>query len=191
MKHARAIELIKNGGRKVRLFLKRGDGSVPEYGGSNYENIPFLPPGITPWMICLKIWSGDSFFSLSLFLLFHQCLTNLGNKWFIASLVLNFLYTFSSFACYYGLFWGHSVQARSSSKQYFLVIRGGKNLGQKNPTHPTVLSDQTRNVYWTVPNCLSADELFSCSSDQCRNPVLPYWSCSLCWAVVLGCCLYL
>lgn len=48
MKHARAIELIKNGGRKVRLFLKRGDGSVPEYGGSNYENIPFLPPGITP-----------------------------------------------------------------------------------------------------------------------------------------------
>nr|XP_028575312.1 membrane-associated guanylate kinase, WW and PDZ domain-containing protein 1 isoform X20 [Podarcis muralis] len=48
MKHARAIELIKNGGRKVRLFLKRGDGSVPEYGGSNYENVPFLPPGITP-----------------------------------------------------------------------------------------------------------------------------------------------
>nr|XP_009919534.1 PREDICTED: membrane-associated guanylate kinase, WW and PDZ domain-containing protein 1-like [Haliaeetus albicilla] len=47
MKHARAIELIKNGGRRVRLFLKRGDGSVPEYGGSNYENIPFFP-GITP-----------------------------------------------------------------------------------------------------------------------------------------------
>lgn len=60
MKHARAIELIKNGGRRVRLFLKRGDGSVPEYGGSNYENIPFFP-GITPWMICLKIWSGNSF----------------------------------------------------------------------------------------------------------------------------------
>lgn len=31
MKHSRAIELIKNGGRRVRLFLKRGDGSVPEY----------------------------------------------------------------------------------------------------------------------------------------------------------------
>ncbi|XP_052465893.1 membrane-associated guanylate kinase, WW and PDZ domain-containing protein 1 isoform X9 [Carassius gibelio] len=31
MKHARAIELIKNGGRKVHLVLKRGDGSVPEY----------------------------------------------------------------------------------------------------------------------------------------------------------------
>uniref|UniRef100_A0A4W5MVZ9 Membrane associated guanylate kinase, WW and PDZ domain containing 1 n=1 Tax=Hucho hucho TaxID=62062 RepID=A0A4W5MVZ9_9TELE len=33
MKHARAIELIKNGGRRARLVLKRGDGSVPEYGG--------------------------------------------------------------------------------------------------------------------------------------------------------------
>ncbi|XP_031423337.1 membrane-associated guanylate kinase, WW and PDZ domain-containing protein 1b isoform X9 [Clupea harengus] len=31
MKHARAIELIKNGGRRVHLVLKRGDGSVPEY----------------------------------------------------------------------------------------------------------------------------------------------------------------
>uniref|UniRef100_A0A3B4Z6S5 Membrane-associated guanylate kinase, WW and PDZ domain-containing protein 1-like n=1 Tax=Stegastes partitus TaxID=144197 RepID=A0A3B4Z6S5_9TELE len=34
MKHARAIELIKNGGRRAHLVLKRGDGSVPEYGGS-------------------------------------------------------------------------------------------------------------------------------------------------------------
>uniref|UniRef100_A0A672H277 Membrane associated guanylate kinase, WW and PDZ domain containing 1b n=1 Tax=Salarias fasciatus TaxID=181472 RepID=A0A672H277_SALFA len=33
MKHARAIELIKNGGRHAHLVLKRGDGSVPEYGG--------------------------------------------------------------------------------------------------------------------------------------------------------------
>uniref|UniRef100_A0A8C5D9U8 Membrane associated guanylate kinase, WW and PDZ domain containing 1b n=1 Tax=Gouania willdenowi TaxID=441366 RepID=A0A8C5D9U8_GOUWI len=33
MKHARAIELIKNGGRRAHLVLKRGDGSVPEYGG--------------------------------------------------------------------------------------------------------------------------------------------------------------
>lgn len=32
MKHSRAIELIKNGGRWARLVLKRGDGSVPEYG---------------------------------------------------------------------------------------------------------------------------------------------------------------
>uniref|UniRef100_A0A669BTF8 Membrane-associated guanylate kinase, WW and PDZ domain-containing protein 1 n=1 Tax=Oreochromis niloticus TaxID=8128 RepID=A0A669BTF8_ORENI len=35
MKHSRAIELIKNGGRRARLVLKRGDGSVPEYDGSN------------------------------------------------------------------------------------------------------------------------------------------------------------
>ena len=34
MKHSRAIELIKNGGRRARLVLKRGDGSVPEYGRS-------------------------------------------------------------------------------------------------------------------------------------------------------------
>uniref|UniRef100_A0A8C2Z2J0 Membrane-associated guanylate kinase, WW and PDZ domain-containing protein 1 n=1 Tax=Cyclopterus lumpus TaxID=8103 RepID=A0A8C2Z2J0_CYCLU len=35
MKHARAIELIKSGGRRVHLVLKRGDGSVPEYGGGH------------------------------------------------------------------------------------------------------------------------------------------------------------
>ncbi|XP_027023323.1 membrane-associated guanylate kinase, WW and PDZ domain-containing protein 1 isoform X21 [Tachysurus fulvidraco] len=35
MKHSRAIELIKNGGRRARLVLKRGDGSVPEYGMIN------------------------------------------------------------------------------------------------------------------------------------------------------------
>ncbi|XP_032067614.1 membrane-associated guanylate kinase, WW and PDZ domain-containing protein 1 isoform X19 [Thamnophis elegans] len=40
MKHARAIELIKNGGRKVRLFLKRGDGSVPEYDPSSDRSSP-------------------------------------------------------------------------------------------------------------------------------------------------------
>ncbi|XP_044026418.1 membrane-associated guanylate kinase, WW and PDZ domain-containing protein 1b isoform X6 [Siniperca chuatsi] len=34
MKHARAIELIKSGGRRAHLVLKRGDGSVPEYDGS-------------------------------------------------------------------------------------------------------------------------------------------------------------
>ncbi|KAM5231382.1 membrane-associated guanylate kinase, WW and PDZ domain-containing protein 1 isoform 31-T31 [Hipposideros larvatus] len=38
MKHSRAIELIKNGGRRVRLFLKRGDGSVPEYDPSSDRN---------------------------------------------------------------------------------------------------------------------------------------------------------
>ncbi|XP_060766192.1 membrane-associated guanylate kinase, WW and PDZ domain-containing protein 1b [Neoarius graeffei] len=43
MKHTRAIELIKSGGRTAHLVLKRGDGSVPEYGGSIYENVPFSP----------------------------------------------------------------------------------------------------------------------------------------------------
>ncbi|XP_035376263.1 membrane-associated guanylate kinase, WW and PDZ domain-containing protein 1 isoform X3 [Electrophorus electricus] len=38
MKHARAIELIKNGGRTVHLVLKRGDGSVPDYDGSDDVN---------------------------------------------------------------------------------------------------------------------------------------------------------
>ncbi|KAI7811959.1 putative membrane-associated guanylate kinase, partial [Triplophysa rosa] len=32
MSHTRAIELIKAGGRRVRLLLKRGTGQVPEYG---------------------------------------------------------------------------------------------------------------------------------------------------------------
>ncbi|XP_063796993.1 membrane-associated guanylate kinase, WW and PDZ domain-containing protein 1 [Pseudophryne corroboree] len=40
MKHARAIELIKNGGRRVRLSLKRGDGSVPEYEPNSDRNSP-------------------------------------------------------------------------------------------------------------------------------------------------------
>ncbi|XP_019736179.1 membrane-associated guanylate kinase, WW and PDZ domain-containing protein 1-like isoform X3 [Hippocampus comes] len=34
MKHSRAIELIKSGGPRVHLVLKRGDGSVPEYDGT-------------------------------------------------------------------------------------------------------------------------------------------------------------
>ncbi|XP_068170444.1 membrane-associated guanylate kinase, WW and PDZ domain-containing protein 1b isoform X4 [Antennarius striatus] len=38
MTHARAIELIKNGGRRAHLMLKRGDGSVPEYDGSPNDN---------------------------------------------------------------------------------------------------------------------------------------------------------
>uniref|UniRef100_A0A3Q2CJL2 Membrane-associated guanylate kinase, WW and PDZ domain-containing protein 1 n=1 Tax=Cyprinodon variegatus TaxID=28743 RepID=A0A3Q2CJL2_CYPVA len=37
MTHARAIELIKAGGRRVRLLLKRGTGQVPEYGGSAWN----------------------------------------------------------------------------------------------------------------------------------------------------------
>ncbi|KAM7423135.1 hypothetical protein PAMA_010927 [Pampus argenteus] len=38
MKHARAIELIKSGGRRAHLVLKRGDGSVPEYDGSPIDS---------------------------------------------------------------------------------------------------------------------------------------------------------
>ncbi|XP_054641512.1 membrane-associated guanylate kinase, WW and PDZ domain-containing protein 1b isoform X3 [Dunckerocampus dactyliophorus] len=38
MKHSRAIELIKSGGRRVHLVLKRGDGSVPEYDGTHIDS---------------------------------------------------------------------------------------------------------------------------------------------------------
>eukprot|EP00063_Salmo_salar_P004550 XP_013979385.1 PREDICTED: membrane-associated guanylate kinase, WW and PDZ domain-containing protein 2-like isoform X1 [Salmo salar] len=42
MTHARAIELIKAGGRRVRLLLKRGTGQVPEYvdSASPWDAIP-------------------------------------------------------------------------------------------------------------------------------------------------------
>ncbi|XP_054993074.1 membrane-associated guanylate kinase, WW and PDZ domain-containing protein 1 isoform X11 [Sorex araneus] len=46
MKHSRAIELIKNGGRRVRLFLKRGDGSVPEYDPSSDRHGPAGAQGV-------------------------------------------------------------------------------------------------------------------------------------------------
>ena len=39
MTHARAIELIKAGGRRVRLLLKRGTGQVPEYGGFLWHSV--------------------------------------------------------------------------------------------------------------------------------------------------------
>lgn len=47
MKHSRAIELIKNGGRRARLVLKRGDGSVPEYDGSS-DGYPPTPGAQNP-----------------------------------------------------------------------------------------------------------------------------------------------
>lgn len=40
MTHARAIELIKSGGRRVRLLLKRGTGQVPEYGENRHLAAP-------------------------------------------------------------------------------------------------------------------------------------------------------
>ncbi|XP_038173795.1 membrane-associated guanylate kinase, WW and PDZ domain-containing protein 1 isoform X13 [Arvicola amphibius] len=54
MKHSRAIELIKNGGRRVRLFLRRGDGSVPEYA--------MIPPNIAACMRNEKL--GEACFYL-------------------------------------------------------------------------------------------------------------------------------
>ncbi|XP_035633393.1 membrane-associated guanylate kinase, WW and PDZ domain-containing protein 1-like isoform X6 [Oncorhynchus keta] len=59
MKHARAIELIKDGGRHAHLVLKRGDGSVPEYdpsidgagpatGVQNASEVSTLPHNNTP-----------------------------------------------------------------------------------------------------------------------------------------------
>uniref|UniRef100_A0A670J2V6 Membrane-associated guanylate kinase, WW and PDZ domain-containing protein 2 n=1 Tax=Podarcis muralis TaxID=64176 RepID=A0A670J2V6_PODMU len=47
MTHARAIELIKSGGRRVRLLLKRGTGQVPEYDvTSPHFQVPGLKGGI-------------------------------------------------------------------------------------------------------------------------------------------------
>uniref|UniRef100_G3PDZ0 Membrane-associated guanylate kinase, WW and PDZ domain-containing protein 2 n=1 Tax=Gasterosteus aculeatus aculeatus TaxID=481459 RepID=G3PDZ0_GASAC len=46
MTHARAIELIKAGGRRVRLLLKRGTGQVPEYGGFSRSDSRALPESI-------------------------------------------------------------------------------------------------------------------------------------------------
>uniref|UniRef100_A0A8C3GBT5 Membrane-associated guanylate kinase, WW and PDZ domain-containing protein 2 n=1 Tax=Cyclopterus lumpus TaxID=8103 RepID=A0A8C3GBT5_CYCLU len=42
MSHARAIELIKSGGRRVRLLLKRGTGQVPEYDNAAPWDAPSL-----------------------------------------------------------------------------------------------------------------------------------------------------
>uniref|UniRef100_A0A3P9PTW0 Membrane-associated guanylate kinase, WW and PDZ domain-containing protein 2 n=1 Tax=Poecilia reticulata TaxID=8081 RepID=A0A3P9PTW0_POERE len=48
MTHARAIELIKAGGRRVRLLLKRGTGQVPEYGGFSWHRENPLNDSIFP-----------------------------------------------------------------------------------------------------------------------------------------------
>nr|UDP83074.1 MAGI2 [Scophthalmus maximus] len=53
MTHARAIELIKAGGRRVRLLLKRGTGQVPEYG--------MVPPNLSMCMKdCTSPWDSLS-----------------------------------------------------------------------------------------------------------------------------------
>ncbi|XP_030623627.1 membrane-associated guanylate kinase, WW and PDZ domain-containing protein 2a [Chanos chanos] len=49
MTHARAIELIKSGGRRVRLLLKRGTGQVPEYADSPapWDTRPTASPSLS------------------------------------------------------------------------------------------------------------------------------------------------
>ncbi|XP_070611241.1 membrane-associated guanylate kinase, WW and PDZ domain-containing protein 2 isoform X7 [Erythrolamprus reginae] len=48
MTHTRAIELIKSGGRRVRLLLKRGTGQVPEYDEPNSRRAPAATsPGLS------------------------------------------------------------------------------------------------------------------------------------------------
>ncbi|XP_017563078.1 membrane-associated guanylate kinase, WW and PDZ domain-containing protein 2a isoform X2 [Pygocentrus nattereri] len=49
MTHARAIELIKSGGRRVRLLLKRGTGQVPEYADSSapWDARPTASPSLS------------------------------------------------------------------------------------------------------------------------------------------------
>uniref|UniRef100_H3D1G1 Membrane-associated guanylate kinase, WW and PDZ domain-containing protein 2 n=1 Tax=Tetraodon nigroviridis TaxID=99883 RepID=H3D1G1_TETNG len=46
MSHGRAIELIRSGGRRVRLLLKRGTGLVPEYEEEGRRSLP--DPGRSP-----------------------------------------------------------------------------------------------------------------------------------------------
>ncbi|KAM9705825.1 membrane-associated guanylate kinase, WW and PDZ domain-containing protein 2a isoform 4-T4 [Menidia menidia] len=48
MTHARAIELIKSGGRRVRLLLKRGTGQVPEYDNATpWDARPSASPSLS------------------------------------------------------------------------------------------------------------------------------------------------
>uniref|UniRef100_A0A7N8YKJ4 Membrane associated guanylate kinase, WW and PDZ domain containing 2a n=1 Tax=Mastacembelus armatus TaxID=205130 RepID=A0A7N8YKJ4_9TELE len=48
MTHARAIELIKSGGRRVRLLLKRGTGQVPEYDNATpWDAHPSASPSLS------------------------------------------------------------------------------------------------------------------------------------------------
>ncbi|XP_054876334.1 membrane-associated guanylate kinase, WW and PDZ domain-containing protein 2a isoform X3 [Poeciliopsis prolifica] len=48
MTHARAIELIKAGGRRVRLLLKRGTGQVPEYDNATpWDSRPSASPSLS------------------------------------------------------------------------------------------------------------------------------------------------
>lgn len=67
MKHSRAIELIKNGGRRARLVLKRGDGSVPEYGGYIWYTYHFSD---NCYLVSSKMFSISLIFPLRQFILY-------------------------------------------------------------------------------------------------------------------------
>uniref|UniRef100_A0A3B4CP67 Membrane-associated guanylate kinase, WW and PDZ domain-containing protein 1 n=1 Tax=Pygocentrus nattereri TaxID=42514 RepID=A0A3B4CP67_PYGNA len=59
MSHARAIELIKAGGRRVRLLLKRGTGQVPEYGGchnNSFHTISVQAKSLTLKDLLSSLW---------------------------------------------------------------------------------------------------------------------------------------
>uniref|UniRef100_A0A669B7Q1 Membrane-associated guanylate kinase, WW and PDZ domain-containing protein 2 n=1 Tax=Oreochromis niloticus TaxID=8128 RepID=A0A669B7Q1_ORENI len=59
MTHARAIELIKAGGRRVRLLLKRGTGQVPEYAHSALQEVT-LEAHLNPLLSSHPLSAPDS-----------------------------------------------------------------------------------------------------------------------------------
>lgn len=63
MTHARAIEVIKSGGRRVRLLLKRGTGQVPEYGA--FPVLIHLSSLRSVYCECLSFYSKPRQFSPS------------------------------------------------------------------------------------------------------------------------------
>lgn len=159
MKHARAIELIKNGGRKVRLFLKRGDGSVPEYGGSNYENIPYLAPGITPWMIYLQdLKRGFFFFIFFLFLFFPPMSYQPWQPWLIASLVLKFSLHFFILCLLLWTFVGAQCTGKTIFRAVFWWSKGAKTYRQTK----TVLSCPTKQGMF-IELCQTVSQRMNCS----------------------------
>lgn len=74
MTHARAIELIKAGGRRVRLLLKRGTGQVPEYGGFEGNTASEQPShcnlsvlNLIPEVTDIVVFNQNGFFPAKLF----------------------------------------------------------------------------------------------------------------------------
>lgn len=67
MTHARAIELIKSGGRRVRLLLKRGTGQVPEYGAFHVLSL-FRVSFVNCKCLCLFIDQQQFFNSAEIYI---------------------------------------------------------------------------------------------------------------------------